>query len=52
MKREQGVSLEGLSLFIKKVVELADEAGRAKAICRTYNQKRNLGQSSVIIPLL
>ena len=26
MKREQGVSLEGLSLFIKKVVELADEA--------------------------
>jgi len=26
MKREQGVSLEGLNLFIKKVVELADES--------------------------
>jgi anti-anti-sigma regulatory factor len=25
MKREQGVSLKGLTLFIKKVVELADE---------------------------
>jgi len=26
MKREQCVSLEGLNLFVKKVVELADEA--------------------------
>ena len=26
MKREQGVSLEGLNWFVKKVVELADEA--------------------------
>jgi anti-anti-sigma regulatory factor len=30
MKREQGVSLEGLNLFIKKVVELADEAEKAR----------------------
>jgi anti-anti-sigma regulatory factor len=29
MKREQGVSLEGLNLFIKKVVELADESEKA-----------------------
>ena len=26
MKREQGVSIEGLNLFIKKVMELADES--------------------------
>jgi len=31
MKREQGVSLEGLNLFIKKVVELADEAEKARS---------------------
>ena len=30
MKREQGVSLEGLNLFIKKVVELADESEKVK----------------------
>jgi len=30
MKREQGVSLEGLNLFIKKVVELADESEKAR----------------------
>ncbi len=50
MKREQGVSLEGLNWFVKKVVELADEAERIKAMCRTDNMKANLGQSSVIIP--
>jgi len=27
MKREQGVSIEGLNLFIKKVMELADDSG-------------------------
>ncbi len=30
MKREQGVSLKGLNLFIKKVVELADEYEKMK----------------------
>ncbi len=30
MKREQGVSLEGLNLFIQKVVELADESEKVK----------------------
>ena len=29
MKREQGVMLEGLHLFIEKVVELAEAADRA-----------------------
>jgi hypothetical protein len=27
MRRDQGVSIEGLNLFIKKVMELADESG-------------------------
>ena len=31
MKREQGVSLEGLNLFIKKVVELMDETEKARS---------------------
>jgi len=31
MKREQGVSLQGLNLFIKKVVELADESEKARS---------------------
>jgi anti-anti-sigma regulatory factor len=31
MKHEQGVSLEGLNLFIKKVVELADETERVRS---------------------
>src|SRR5260370_35393679 len=30
MKREQGVSLEGLNLFIKKVGEVADESANVK----------------------
>ncbi|HEX8116963.1 MAG TPA: STAS domain-containing protein [Pyrinomonadaceae bacterium] len=30
MRRELGVGLEGLHLFIQKVIELAEEEGRAK----------------------
>ena len=30
IKREQGVNLEGLNLFIEKVVELADESEKAR----------------------
>jgi anti-anti-sigma regulatory factor len=30
LKRERGVSLEGLHLFIQKVIELAEEAGDAE----------------------
>ena len=30
MQREQGVSLDGLNLFIKKVVELAEESEKVR----------------------
>ena len=40
MKREQGVSLAGLNLFIKKVVEMGDEAEKARAYYPTNPERK------------